>query len=109
MMLFGDYAQLLKTPRLAGKEVTARSDIYALGIVLHELLAGKRPPREHFEPGNAELDPAVERVILRCLKPDPQTRPATALSVAAALPGGGPLAAALAAGDTCDCRKPHPS
>ena len=47
-----------------------------------------------------ELDPAVERIVLRCLAPDPKQRPATALSVAAALPGGDPLAAALAAGET---------
>jgi serine/threonine-protein kinase len=81
----------------AGQEVTPRSDIYALGVVLHELFTGKRPSKEGSKP---ELDPAVERVIQRCLQEDPQKRPATALGVAAALPGGDPLAAALAAGET---------
>jgi len=46
------------------------------------------------------LDPAVERVILQCLNKNPAERPPTALAVAAALPGGDPLAAALAAGET---------
>ena len=39
-------------------------------------------------------------MILRCLETEPSARPATVLSVAAALPGGDPLAAALAAGET---------
>ena len=47
-----------------------------------------------------DLDPAVERLILRCLDRDPERRPASALVVAAALPGADPLAAALAAGET---------
>ena len=37
---------------------------------------------------------------MRCLRPDPEARPASALAVAALLPGGDPLAAALAAGQT---------
>ncbi len=48
----------------------------------------------------AEVDPLVDRVIRRCLEKDPDRRPASALQVAAALPGGDPLAAALAAGET---------
>src|SRR4029450_11317844 len=47
-----------------------------------------------------DLDPAVERVILRCLERDPGRRPGSALAVAAALPGANPLADALAAGET---------
>ena len=102
--------------QLAGTEVSARSDIYSLGLVLYEVFTGKRAfeaatlaelVRLHTETTPAsptslvkDLDPAVERVILRCLDADPRNRPASALAVAAALPGGDPLAAALAAGET---------
>jgi len=47
-----------------------------------------------------DIDPTVERAILRCLAEEPEERPASALMVSAALPGGDPLAAALAAGET---------
>jgi len=102
--------------QLAGTEVTARSDIYSLGLVLYEIFTGKKAfeaatlpellrLREHTSPTSIstivrDIDPLVERVILRCLEKDPAKRPATALQVAAALPGGDPLAAALAAGET---------
>ena len=41
-----------------------------------------------------DLDPLIERVVERCLQTDPAHRPSSALQVAAALPGGDPIAAA---------------
>lgn len=103
--------------QLEGSELTPRSDIYSLGLVLYEVFTGKKA----FEASNLqdllrlrrsdttptspaqyvpELDPLIERVIFRCLERDPAKRPASTLQVAAALPGGDPLAAALAAGET---------
>ena len=102
--------------QLAGKEVTERSDIYSLGLVLYEIFTGKRAFTAEdlgellrsrtadtvSRPSSfvKDIDPLVERVILQCLESEPARRPASALAVAAALPGGDPLAAALAAGET---------
>ena len=102
--------------QLAGKGASVQSDIYALGLVLYELFTGRKAfeaatlaewRRKHAEeqptspstvtPG---FDPVVERVILRCLEKDPKARPRSVAAVAAALPGGDPLAAAIAAGET---------
>lgn len=102
--------------QLAGKDVTAKSDLYALGLVFYELFTGKKAfeadsvaelRRKHRDetpvlPSEIvpTLDQATERVISRCLDKEPSRRPASAMAVAAALPGGDPLAAALAAGET---------
>ena len=102
--------------QLKGAGVTAKSDLYALGLVLYELFTGKKPfdaqsvqqlidmqESAHLTSMTsvaADIDPSVEKIIRRCLDPDPAKRPASALSVLAALPGGDPLAAALAAGET---------
>jgi hypothetical protein len=92
----------LSPEQKAGKEVTTRSDLYALGLVLHEMFTGSRRKDFASRPGELvkDLDPAIERVILRCLEEDPKRRPSSALNVAMALPGGDPIAAALAAGET---------
>jgi len=100
---------LLGTPsymapeQVTGGEVTAATDIYALGCVLYEVITGAppfvgansfstafkrvqedpRPPREHI-PG---LDPAWDAAILRCLERAPADRFAQACDVTAALTG----------------------
>jgi uncharacterized protein YneF (UPF0154 family)/predicted Ser/Thr protein kinase len=102
--------------QFAGKGASIRSDIYALGLIFYEIFTGRRA----FEAKNLaelrsmketsspkapseiarDIDPIVERVILRCIEKDPRQRPASAAHVASALPGGDPLATAIAAGET---------
>jgi predicted Ser/Thr protein kinase len=86
----------------AGKEVTTRSDLYSLGLVLYEMFTGKRRASDQSSPTEIvkDLDPAIDRIILRCLEEEPKRRPSSALNVAMALPGADPIAAALAAGET---------
>ncbi len=102
--------------QFAGKGASVRSDIYALGLIFYEVFTGRRAfdaktlaelrtqketssPRAPSEIVR-DIDPIVERVILRCMEKDPRQRPASAAQVAGALPGGDPLAAAIAAGET---------
>ena len=101
---------------LNGASASRASDVYALGLVLYEVIAGAPPfrcrtfeewRRAHTtaEPASLstlvpQLDPAIDSAILRCLEKDPARRPASARLIALTLPGVDPLAAAIAAGET---------
>jgi len=120
---FGDDEMRAGTPaymspeQIEGQDQTVKSDIFSLGLVLYELFTGRRAfeattlnelirlRRSDATPTTPtsiikDLDPLVEKVIDRCIQKDPSLRPSSALQVAAALPGGDPIAAALAAGET---------
>ena len=82
-------------------DVDARADLYALGVMLHRLISGKRPlkgknlstlMRAHLmkppKPLSEDLPgapPAVEKAILRLLEKEPDDRPASAALVALGL------------------------
>ena len=100
----------------ADAAASVQSDLYAVGLVLYEVFSGRpalqastlaEMKRLHNESTPTRLtsivtdiDPLVDQIVFQCLAKDPIQRPLSALAVSAALPGGDPLAAALARGET---------
>ena len=73
-----------------GEKTDARSDLYALGLIMYEMLAGRRPFQADTTAGyinkhlretpkapsawNPKLSRDLEKIILRCLDKDPAKR-----------------------------------
>jgi serine/threonine-protein kinase len=94
-------AQYLSPEQAQGKDVTAAADVYAVGVILFEMLTGRVPfiadnavaiaMKQVSEPPpapssiNPEVSPALDAVVLKALAKDPADRFASAREMSAAL------------------------
>jgi serine/threonine protein kinase len=81
--LFTNFAQMIGTPmymspeqaQMSGLDIDTRTDIYALGVLLYELLTGTTPlTRERFEKAGYD---EIRRIIREEEPPRPSTRIST--------------------------------
>jgi beta-lactam-binding protein with PASTA domain/predicted Ser/Thr protein kinase len=108
-------AQYLSPEQAQGQEVTARSDVYSIGVMLYELLTGKLPfegdsavaialkhmqqPPPPMDREGLRIEPNLEAVVMGALAKEPAARWQSAEDFAAALEACRPYVEAFLAGD----------
>lgn len=78
--IMGTYNYMSPEQRESSENVTERSDLYSVGVVMYELFTGKIPTGVFPEPFrlNGKIEPELNQLILGCLNQDPRQRPQSA-------------------------------
>lgn len=72
----GTISYMAPEQRVDAKSADGRADIFSLGVILYETFTGEVPLGTFDPPSRkrAGLDPRVDAIVMRCLKPDPDDR-----------------------------------
>jgi TolB-like protein len=84
--IVGTPAYMAPEQRLGGR-CGPRTDLYAIGVILHEMLAGTRAFVDESMPALAGVRPTLVSLVASLLAFDPEARPPSARAVADALHG----------------------
>jgi serine/threonine protein kinase len=71
--------------RQQGRDAGPRTDIYALGLILHEMITTRRPVLFDGRIALSELPQEIAHIVARCLEESPEARWQSALEVRALL------------------------
>jgi serine/threonine protein kinase len=78
--------QALMNDKPVPRSVDGRADVFALGLVLYQVLGGPAPPeRPRLETFNPAVTPGLADIVHKCLEERPEDRYADAASLAADL------------------------
>jgi serine/threonine-protein kinase len=105
--LFMGSPKYMAPEQVLGGEISARTDVYALGVMLYEMICGKvpfdrkagmstliahvneKPPPLTERDANLAVTPEMDSIVMRCLEKDPARRYASMKDLLAALKRAG--------------------
>lgn len=82
-MVMGTLAYMSPEQKLSSANVDRRTDLYAVGVILYEIMTGRKPLGRFKSP--SEVNPKVSRklddIVLKCLNQEPKDRYQTAVEL----------------------------
>ncbi len=78
-------ADYMSPEQTRNEELSPRSDLYSVGVLLYEMLMGVTPRGNFQSLRKARIPKKLEQIIMRCLQQDKNKRPASAETLAQSL------------------------